>query len=184
MYLTRNNVDSFIHTLYHTLSTQHCIYPHVLDMRQLTELIFPFTHTHPRPHTHAHTRTHTCTHTHTTTRTCTHTYTHTHTHTHTHTTTRTCTHTHVHAHTHTSLVMDKEDMLLAFEGHIRRLEKEEEESKQRERERERRKFRKNRDAFQVDNSNRSPCTMSRKCRNACQVHIDNCSLYYGENRNS
>ena len=45
--------------------------------------------------------------------------------------------------------MDKEDMLIAFEDHIRGLEKEEEEGKQRDRERERRKFRKNRDAFLV-----------------------------------
>ena len=44
--------------------------------------------------------------------------------------------------------MDKEDMLLTFEDHIRHLEKEEDDSKQKERERERRKQRKNRDAFQ------------------------------------
>ncbi|KAL5497081.1 hypothetical protein EMCRGX_G013480 [Ephydatia muelleri] len=47
------------------------------------------------------------------------------------------------------LTMDKEDMLVTFEDHIRQLEKEEEESKQKDRERERRKFRKNRDAFQA-----------------------------------
>ncbi len=38
-------------------------------------------------------------------------------------------------------------MLVTFEEHIRRLEKDEDESKQRERERERRKQRKNRDSF-------------------------------------
>ena len=46
-------------------------------------------------------------------------------------------------------VMDREDMLMTFEDHVRQLEKEEDESKGRERERERRKHRKNRDAFQV-----------------------------------
>lgn len=45
--------------------------------------------------------------------------------------------------------MDKEDQLITFEDHIRRLEREEEDSKLREKERERRKHRKNRDAFQV-----------------------------------
>ena len=40
-------------------------------------------------------------------------------------------------------------MLIAFEDHIRTLEREEEEGKQRDRERERRKFRKNRDYFLV-----------------------------------
>ena len=44
-------------------------------------------------------------------------------------------------------------MLIAFEDHIRGLEKEEEEGKQRDRERERRKFRKNRDAFLVGGVN-------------------------------
>ena len=48
-----------------------------------------------------------------------------------------------------SLEMDKEDMLMAFEDHIRGLEREEEEGRQRDRDRERRKFRKNRDAFLV-----------------------------------
>ena len=46
-------------------------------------------------------------------------------------------------------VMDKEDMLIAFEDLIRQLEREEEASRQREKERERRRYRKNRDAFQV-----------------------------------
>ena len=46
-------------------------------------------------------------------------------------------------------VMDKEDMLLTFGDHIRRLEREEEEHKAKDRERERRTQRKNRDAFQV-----------------------------------
>jgi pre-mRNA-processing factor 40 len=45
--------------------------------------------------------------------------------------------------------MDKEDMLIAFEDHIRGLEREEDDGKQKDRERERRKFRKNRDAFLV-----------------------------------
>ena len=40
-------------------------------------------------------------------------------------------------------------MLIAFEDHVRALEREEEEGRQRDRERERRKFRKNRDAFLV-----------------------------------
>jgi hypothetical protein len=48
-----------------------------------------------------------------------------------------------------SLVMDKEDMLVTFGEHIRKLEKEEEEHKAKDRERERRTQRKNRDAFQV-----------------------------------
>ncbi len=46
--------------------------------------------------------------------------------------------------------MDKDDMLVAFEEHIRSLEKEEDINKQRDRERERRTYRKNRDAFQVN----------------------------------
>lgn len=45
--------------------------------------------------------------------------------------------------------MDKEDVLLTFEEHIRSLEKEEEVNKQRDKDRERRTFRKNRDSFQV-----------------------------------
>ena len=45
--------------------------------------------------------------------------------------------------------MDKEDMLVTFGDHIRKLEKEEEEHKAKDRERERRTHRKNRDAFQV-----------------------------------
>ena len=48
-----------------------------------------------------------------------------------------------------AIVMDKEDMLLTFGEHIRRLEREEEEHKIKDRERERRQQRKNRDAFQV-----------------------------------
>ena len=40
-------------------------------------------------------------------------------------------------------------MLIAFEDHIRGLEREEDEGRQKDRERERRKFRKNRDAFLV-----------------------------------
>ena len=48
-----------------------------------------------------------------------------------------------------AIEMDKEDMLVAFEDHIRGLEREEDEGKQKDRERERRKFRKNRDAFLV-----------------------------------
>ena len=55
--------------------------------------------------------------------------------------------------------MDKEDQLITFEDHIRRLEREEEDSKLREKERERRKHRKNRDAFQVSLVNQpSPCS--------------------------
>ena len=46
-------------------------------------------------------------------------------------------------------VMDKEDMLLTFGEHIRKLEREEEDHKAKDRERERRTQRKNRDAFQV-----------------------------------
>ena len=53
--------------------------------------------------------------------------------------------------------MDREDMLMTFEEHIRQLEKEEEESRGRERERERRKHRKNRDAFQVGASRDRKC---------------------------
>ena len=45
--------------------------------------------------------------------------------------------------------MDKEDMLLTFGDHIRKLEREEEDHKAKDRERERRNQRKNRDAFQV-----------------------------------
>ena len=41
-------------------------------------------------------------------------------------------------------------MLIAFEDHIRGLEREEDEGRQKDRERERRKFRKNRDAFLVE----------------------------------
>lgn len=48
-----------------------------------------------------------------------------------------------------SLVMDKEDMLLTFEDHIRKLEQEEEENKMKDKERERRNQRKKRDHFQV-----------------------------------
>jgi pre-mRNA-processing factor 40 len=48
-----------------------------------------------------------------------------------------------------AIEMDKEDMLIAFEDHIRGLEREEDDGKQKDRERERRKFRKNRDAFLV-----------------------------------
>ena len=48
-----------------------------------------------------------------------------------------------------AIEMDREDMLIAFEDHIRSLEKEEDASKHRDRERERRKFRKNRDTFLV-----------------------------------
>ena len=58
-------------------------------------------------------------------------------------------------------VMDKEDQLITFEDHIRRLEREEEDSKLREKERERRKHRKNRDAFQVKAASQLPtCTCS------------------------
>ena len=49
-----------------------------------------------------------------------------------------------------AIEMDKEDMLIAFEDHIRGLEREEDEGRQKDRERERRKFRKNRDAFLVE----------------------------------
>ena len=48
-----------------------------------------------------------------------------------------------------AIEMEREDMLIAFEDHIRVLEKEEEEGKLKDRERERRKYRKNRDAFLV-----------------------------------
>ena len=48
-----------------------------------------------------------------------------------------------------AIEMDKEDMLVVFEDHIRRLEKEEEGNRQRDRERERRTYRKNRDMFLV-----------------------------------
>ena len=58
-------------------------------------------------------------------------------------------------------VMDKEDQLITFEDHIRRLEREEEESKLREKERERRKHRKNRDAFEVHESS-----------SAMYIHVD------------
>ena len=48
-----------------------------------------------------------------------------------------------------AIEMDREDMLIAFEDHIRALEKEEEGGRLRDRDRERRKFRKNRDSFLV-----------------------------------
>ena len=48
-----------------------------------------------------------------------------------------------------SLAMDKEDMLITFEDHIRRLEQGEEEIKRRDKDRERRGQRKNRDSFIV-----------------------------------
>ena len=45
--------------------------------------------------------------------------------------------------------MDKEDMLITFEDHIRKLEQDEDDLKRRDKERERRNQRKNRDGFQV-----------------------------------
>ena len=59
-----------------------------------------------------------------------------------------CSVTHTHTLTHHA-VMDKLDMLLTFEDHIRKLEREEEDAKLRDRDRERRNHRKNRDSFQV-----------------------------------
>ena len=51
-------------------------------------------------------------------------------------------------------VMDKEDMLITFEDHIRQLEMEEDEAKQKEKDREKRGQRKNRDAFLVSGRRR------------------------------
>lgn len=50
-----------------------------------------------------------------------------------------------------ALVMDKEDMLITFEDHVRALEQEEDDNKARDREHEKRNYRKNRDSFQVRN---------------------------------
>ncbi len=46
-------------------------------------------------------------------------------------------------------VMDKEDMLITFEDHIRQLEVEDEEGRMKEKDREKREQRTNRDAFLV-----------------------------------
>ena len=48
-----------------------------------------------------------------------------------------------------AIVMDKDDMLSAFEDHIRQLEHDEEEKKLKDREYEKRTYRKNRDSFLV-----------------------------------
>ena len=81
------------------------------------------------------------------------------------------------------VVMDKEDQLITFEDHIRRLEREEEDSKLREKERERRKHRKNRDAFQVRTANQpSPCSyhvMEPFCLNILPSCLDSLLLLAG-----